>query len=68
MEALKDRNQTQGTMKNIPWVFFEEHTLPLIEPSSRGSYNSHEFDLDNLFNFEGVSSYRKSSKAHLSLK
>ena len=60
-----DHNQTQGTTKNIPWVFFQEHTLPLIETTSRGSYNSQEFDLDNLFYFYGVSSYRKPSKAYL---
>ena len=51
MQALRDHNQTQGTKKNIPSVFFQEHTLPLIETSSRGSYNSQEFDLDNLFYF-----------------
>ena len=37
--------------KNIPSVFFQEHTLPPIETSSRGSYNSQEFVLDNLFYF-----------------
>ena len=42
MEALGDRNQSQGTTKNIPWVFFQEYTLPPIETSSRGSYNSQE--------------------------
>ena len=51
VEALRDHNQTQGTTKNIPWVFFQEHTLPLIETSCGASYNSQEFDLDNLFYF-----------------
>ena len=51
MEALRNRNQTQGTTKTIPWVFLQEHTLPHIETPSRGSYNSQEFDLDNLFCF-----------------
>ena len=30
---------------------FQEYTHPLIETSSRGSYNSQEFDLDNFFYF-----------------
>ena len=47
MESLRDRNQTQGTTKNIVGAFLQEHTHPLIETSSRGSYNSQEFDLDN---------------------
>ena len=45
-------NHTQGTTKSVPWAFFQEHTHPLIEMSSRGSYNSEEFDLDNLFTFK----------------
>ena len=53
MESLRDRNQIQ------------EHTHPLIETSSHGSYSLQEFDLDNMFYFYGVSSYRKPSKAHL---
>ena len=65
MESLRDRNQTQGATKTIPWAFFQEHTHLHIETSSRGSYNSEEFDLDNLFYLYGVSSYRKPSKAHL---
>ena len=51
MESLTERNQTQGTSKNIPWVFFQEHTHPLIEMSRSGSYNSQKCDLDNLFYF-----------------
>ena len=51
MESLRGRNQTQGTKKNIPLAFFQEHAHPLIEKSSRGSYNSQEFDLDKLFYF-----------------
>ena len=51
MESLRDRNQTQGTTKNIVGAFLQEHTHPLIETSSRGSYNSQEFDLDKLFYF-----------------
>ena len=47
--SLWDRNLTQGNAKNIPWVVFQEHTHPFIETSSRGSCNSEEFDLDNLF-------------------
>ena len=31
MESLKDRNSTQGTTKNIPLAFFQEHTHPFIE-------------------------------------
>ena len=58
-------NHTQGTTKSVPWAFFQEHTHPLIEMSSRGSYNSEEFDLDNLFYFLGVSSNKKPSTAHL---
>ena len=65
MESLRNRNQTQGTTKNIPWAFFQEHTHPLIQTYSRGSYNSQEFDLDNLSYLQGVPSYRKASKAHL---
>ena len=48
---LWDRTLTQGTTKNIPWAFFLEYTHPLIETSSRGSCNSQEFDLGNLFYF-----------------
>ena len=44
-------NHTQGTTRNVLWVFFQEHTHPLIETSSRCSYNSQDFDLDNLFYF-----------------
>ena len=51
--------------ENIPWAFFQEHGHPLIETSSSGSCNSQEFYLDNLFYFQGVSSYRKPSKGHL---
>ena len=51
VESLWDRNLTQGTTKNNPWVFFQEHTNPLIVTSSRGNCNSQEFDLDNLFYF-----------------
>ena len=51
VELLRDPNQTQGTKKNIPWVFFQEHTHQLIETFSRGSYNSEELDLDILFYF-----------------
>ena len=40
VESLWDRNLTQGNVKNIPWAFFQEHTHPLIETSSRGSCNS----------------------------
>ena len=65
VESLWDRNLTQGTTKNIPWAFFQEQIHPLIETSSRGSYKSQEFDLDNLFYFYGLSSYKKPSKAHL---
>ena len=39
MESLRDRNQ------------FQEHTHPLIETSSHGSYSLQEFDLDNMFYF-----------------
>ena len=41
-----NHNHTQGTTRNIPWVFFQEHTHPLIETSSCGSHNSQEFDRD----------------------
>ena len=51
--------------KNIPWAFFQEHAHPLIETSSRGSCNSQECDLDNLFYFKEVPSYRKTSKVYL---
>ena len=51
LESLRNRNQTQGTTKNIPWTFFEENIYPTIETPSRGSYNLQEFDLDNLFYF-----------------
>ena len=51
VESLWDRNLTQGTAKNIPWAFFQEHTHPLIETSGHGCCNSQEFDLDNLFYF-----------------
>ena len=51
MESLRNRNQTQGSMKNIPWALFQEHIHPLIETSSRDSYNFQEFDLDNFFYF-----------------
>ena len=46
-----NHNHTQGTTRNISWMFFQEHTHPPIETSSRGSYNSQEFDRDNLFYF-----------------
>ena len=36
---------------NFHSASFQEHTHSLIENSSRGSYNSQEFDLDNLFYF-----------------
>ena len=49
MESLKGHNNTQDTVRNIPWVFFQGHTHLLIEMSSRRSYNSQEFDLDNPF-------------------
>ena len=49
MESHTDRNPAQGTTKNITWVFFKEHTHPLTKTSSRGSYNSQEFYLDNRF-------------------
>ena len=45
------QNHTQDTTRNIPWAFFQEHTYPLIETPSRGSYNSQKFDRDNLFYF-----------------
>ena len=60
-----NHNHTQGTTRNIPWAFFQEHTHPLKETSSRGSYNSQEFDRDNLFYFLGVFSHREPSKARL---
>ena len=31
VESLKDRNSTQGTTKNIPLAFFQEHSHPFIE-------------------------------------
>ena len=49
MESLRDHDHTQG--KSSFFAFFQEHTHPLIETSSHGSYNSQEFDLDNVFNF-----------------
>ena len=36
----------------------------VVSITNRGSYNSQEFDRDNLFYFYGVSSHRKPSKAH----
>ena len=51
VESLWHDNLTQGTIKNIPWAFFQEHTHPLTETCSRGSCNWQEFDLDNLFYF-----------------
>ena len=37
------------TRREIPWAFFQEHTYPFIGKASRGSYNSQEFDRNNLF-------------------
>ena len=51
MESFRGHNHTQGTTGNVHWAFFQEHTHPLIEKSSGGSYNLQEFDIDNLFYF-----------------
>ena len=51
--------------KIVSRVFFQEHTHPLIETSSRGSCNLQEFDLDNLFLYLRSLFINKPSKAYL---
>ena len=51
VESLRGHNHTQGTTGNAHWAFSQKHSHPLIETSSRGSYNSQKFDLANLFYF-----------------
>ena len=38
-------NQTQVAMRNIHWTFPWDHIHPVIETSSRGSYNSPDLTL-----------------------
>ena len=51
MESFRGHNHTQGTTWNAHLAFLQERSHPLIEKSSGGSYNSQEFDIDNLFYF-----------------
>lgn len=43
------QNHIQAATRSIHWTFPQEQTHPLIETSSRDSYNSPKFGLDNFF-------------------